>query len=202
LSFSRTQNNITETISPSETEERVTVQTTRNLDHVDVYSLAFVVPVKVTKWWDTTNNLNFTWARTQGQCLTPRCRTRGILRGMSTRRTISSSATDSLPNCRELPGARKLRFRPHPTHLVYQLRLAEKFENKSTLKLAVNDIFNSNEIQATTRFTSYTEHFLVKRDTQTIVLSYTYNFGNSNGAIRRRTGGADDIKQRAGSNNG
>ncbi len=203
LSFSRTQNNITETISPSETEERVTVQTTRNLDHVDVYSLAFVVPVKVTKWWDTTNNLNFYVGSYSGTVSNTTLQNAGNFTW-----NVNSQNNFKLGNgfFAELSG----NYQAPENYAFDRIRriwfincgLQKKFENKSTLKLAVNDIFNSNEIQATTRFTSYTEHFLVKRDTQTIVLSYTYNFGNSNGAMRRRTGGADDIKQRAGSSNG
>lgn len=203
LSFSRTQDNITETISPSETEERVTVQTTRNLDHVDVYSLAFVVPVKVTKWWDSTNNLNFYVGSYSGTVSNTTLENAGNFTW-----NCNSQNNFKLGNgfFAELSG----NYQAPENYAFDRIRpiwfvncgLQKKFENKSSLKLAVNDIFNSNEIQATTRFTSYTEHFLVKRDTQTIVLSYTYNFGNSNGAIRRRTGGADDIKQRAGSNNG
>ncbi len=203
LSFSRTQDNITETISPSETEERVTVQTTRNLDHVDVYSLAFVVPVKVTKWWDTTNNLNLYVGSYSGTVSNTTLKNAGNFTW-----NYNSQNNFKLGNgfFAELSG----NYQAPENYAFDRIRpiwfvncgLQKKFENKSSLKLAVNDIFNSNEIQATTRFTSYTEHFLVKRDTQTIVLSYTYNFGNSNGAMRRRTGGADDIKQRAGSNNG
>lgn len=203
LSFSRTQDNITETISPSETEERVTVQTTRNLDHVDLYSLAFVVPVKVTKWWDTTNNLNLYVGSYSGTVSNTTLKNAGNFTW-----NYNSQNNFKLGNgfFAEFSG----NYQAPENYAFDRIRpiwfvncgLQKKFENKSTLKLAVNDIFNSNEIQATTRFTSYTEHFLVKRDTQTIVLSYTYNFGNSNGAIRRRTGGADDIKQRAGSNNG
>jgi Outer membrane protein beta-barrel family len=203
LSFSRTQNNITETISPSETEERVTVQTTRNLDHVDVYSLAFVVPVKVTKWWDSTNNLNFYVGSYSGTVSNTTLENAGNFTWNCNSQNnfkLGSGFFAELSGNYQAP--ENYAFdRIRPIWFV-NCGLQKKFENKSTLKLAVNDIFNSNEIQATTRFTSYTEHFLVKRDTQTIVLSYTYNFGNGNGAMRRRTGGADDIKQRAGSSNG
>jgi hypothetical protein len=203
LSFSRTENNITETISPSETEQRVTVQTTRNLDHVDVYGLYFVVPAKVTKWWDTTNNLNFYVGSYSGTVSNTTLKNAGNFTW-----NFNSQNNFKLGNgfFAELSG----NYQAPENYAFDHIRpiwfvntgLQKKFKNKSTLKLAVNDIFNSNEIQATTKFTSYTEHFKVKRDTQVVVLSYTYNFGSSNGPMRRRTGGADDIKQRAGSNNG
>lgn len=203
LSFSRTNKNITETISPSESDNRVTVQTTRNLDNVDVYGLYFVIPVNVTKWWDATNNLNFYV---------------GSYSGTVANTTLSNSSNftwnlNTVNNFKlgngffaEFSGnyqaPEKYAFDNIRPIWFVNTGIQKKFENKSSLKLVINDVFNTNEIQATTQFASYTEHFKVKRDSQVFILSYTYNFGNGSGAIRRRTGGADDIKQRAGSSNG
>ncbi|HMI08318.1 MAG TPA: TonB-dependent receptor, partial [Flavobacterium sp.] len=48
LSFSRTNDNITETISPSPADPEITVQTNQNLKSVDIYGLYVIVPVTVT----------------------------------------------------------------------------------------------------------------------------------------------------------
>ena len=49
-------------------------------------------------------------------------------------------------------------------------------------------------------FTDYQENFDVYRDSRQIALSYTHRFGDNQVApSRRRTGGAEDEKQRAGS---
>jgi len=203
LSFSRTDKNITETISPSDTETHVTVQTTRNLDSVDIYSLAFVIPVNVTKWWDTTNNLNFYVGSYSGTVANTELKNAGNF-------TWNFNSTNNFKLgsgfFAELTGNYQAREnyafdKIRPIWFV-NTAIQKKFENKSTLKLVFNDVFNTNKIQATTQFTSYTEHFKVKRDSRVVVLSYTYNFGNGNAAARRKTGGAEDIKQRAGSSNG
>jgi hypothetical protein len=203
LSFSRTNNNITETISPSETEDRVTVQTTRNLDNVDIYSLSLILPLNVAKWWDTTNNFNFYV---------------GSYSGTVANTTLSNSGNftwnfNSVNNFKLGNGffaELSANYQAKENYAFDNIEpiwfvntgIQKKFKNKSSLKLAVNDIFNTNEIQATTKFTSYVEHFKVKRDSQVIILSYTYNFGHGNGTTRRRTGGAEASKQRAGSSTG
>ncbi|WP_312765966.1 hypothetical protein [Epilithonimonas sp.] len=40
------------------------------------------------------------------------------------------------------------------------------------------------------------ENFIVRRDTRVATLSYTYNFGSGKSGQPRKTGGADDLKQR------
>lgn len=70
-------------------------------------------------------------------------------------------------------------------------------KNKGVLKLNVTDLLFTQKIQADVSFTDYKEHFLVTRETRVATLAFTYKFGNSNvPASRRRSGGADDIKER------
>ncbi len=76
----------------------------------------------------------------------------------------------------------------------------KKFE-KATLRLAVNDLFFTNNIRASNTFTNYTERFAVSRDSRNVMLTFSYNSGNGN-SQPRRSGGAEDIKQRAGNGNG
>ena len=78
----------------------------------------------------------------------------------------------------------------------------QKKWKSSTLKLAVSDAFWTNRTTADTTFDNYKEHFKVSRNTRMATLSYTYNFGQSNGQPKKHTGGADDLKQRAGAANG
>jgi len=202
LSFSRTNDNITESISPSETEDRVTVQTTRNIDNVDVYGLYVVLPINITKWWDSTNNLNFYVGSYSGTVSNTTLSNAGNFTW-----NYNSTNNFKLGNgfFAELTGnyqaREKYAFDNIDPFWFLNTGLQKKFKNKSNVKLVFNDVFNTNGIQATTRFTDYTEHFKVKRDTQVVILSYTYNFGNGNGMPRKR-GGAEDIKQRAGSSNG
>jgi hypothetical protein len=74
----------------------------------------------------------------------------------------------------------------------------KKFKNNSTLKLSFTDIFFTSNIKGQTVYNNYIENFAVKRDTRVATLSYTYNFGSSKNGQPRKTGGADDLKQRIG----
>jgi hypothetical protein len=74
-----------------------------------------------------------------------------------------------------------------------------KFKNnKGNVKLNAADIFFTNKVSALAEFNGYQENFLVQRETRVVSLTLTYKFGNSNVNTRRRNGGAEDIKQRAG----
>lgn len=203
LSFSRTNDNIIETVSPSMTEAQVTVQTNRNLDSVDIYGLYFIVPVPVTAWWDTTNNLNMYVAKYNGNVANTKLSNEGNF-------TWNVTTTNNFKLGNGFFAEFSGEFRAEERY-AYDLiepiwsvngGLQKKFENKSTLKLSMNDIFNTNNIRARLNYTGYEEHFNVSRDSRVITLAYTYNFGSGNGGQRRKTGGADDIKQRAGNSNG
>ena len=60
LSYSKTKNNITDVLKPTvENGNIVVVQANENLTSASYYGLNVIAPVKVTKWWDMNNNVNF-----------------------------------------------------------------------------------------------------------------------------------------------
>ena len=203
LNFSRTLDNITEVIAPSETAPQVTIQTNRNLDSFDLYGIFFVMPLEVTKWWSSTNSLNFYHGFYSGNVANTTINNQGNftynMNSVNNFKITGSFSTELTANYR----AREI-YAFMDVNPIWHLNLGfqKRFKNKSVLKLAINDIFYTNRSVATSTFDGYVEGFEVERDTRVAVLSYTYNFGNNNGSPRRRSGGADDLKQRAGSTNG
>ncbi len=203
LSFTRTSDNITDTVSPSLTQAQVTVQSVNNLDSVDVFGLYFIVPVNVTKWWDATNNINLYTAKYNGNVSNTQLSNAGNFTwNISTNHNFKLGGGFFAELSGEYRAKERYAFDNIQPIWFMNAGLQKKFENKSTLKLAMTDIFRTNLIKARLNYTGYEEHFAVRRDSQVITLSYTYNFGQGNGNGRRRTGGADDIKQRAGGSNG
>ncbi len=203
LSFSRTNDNITEVIAPSENDQQITVQTNKNLDRADIFGLFMIVPLELTKWWNISNSLNMYFGSYSGTVANTTLENQGNF-------TYNFNSVNSFKLGNGYTGEFTGNYRAKE---VYAFMIVEpiwfvnfgfqkKFKNNSMLKLAINDIFYTNRSTADTEFTDYKESFKVSRDTRTAVLSYTYNFGNGNNSPRRRTGGADDIKQRAGSANG
>lgn len=202
LNFSRTTDNITEVIAPSENDQQLTVQTNKNLSTADIYGLFMIMPLEITKWWSNNNSLNFYYGSYSGTVANTTLENQGNF-------TFNCNSVNSFKLGKgysaELTGNYRARevyaFMDVDPIWFVNVGFQKKFKN-SSLKLAVNDVFDTNKTTADTEFKDYHENFKVRRDVRVATLSYTYNFGSGQNMQRRRTGGADDIKQRAGSSNG
>jgi hypothetical protein len=72
-------------------------------------------------------------------------------------------------------------------------------DRTATLRLNIQDIFWTGYPRATSTYTGYQEHFIAERETRTVNIAFTYRFGKKTVApSRRRSGGAEEEKQRAG----
>jgi hypothetical protein len=205
LSYSRTHDNIIETIAPLQDNSRVTVQSNRNLAKVEVYSFNFSVPLEIRKWWYTSTSLNVYYALYSGNIANTPLVNRGNLVGVvNTSNTFNLNKKWSVEvsgnyNSREIYAYDVIRPRWFVNAGV-QCRL---WNNKGVLRLNVNDIFYTNRISARVQYTGYTEYFLVRRDTRVATVSFTWKFGKATvPAAKRRQGGAEDLKERAGKGNG
>lgn len=201
LSFSRTNDNITEVIAPADDNPNVTVQTNKNLNNADIFGLFLIVPVDITKWWNMSNSLNFYYGSYSGTVANTTLQNEGNftynLNTVNNFKLPKGFSSELTANYR---GREVYAFMDVDPIWFLNLGFQKKFRN-SSLKLAVNDAFYTNRSTAQTKFTNYIENFKVSRDTRTAVLTYTYNFGTGT-PVKRRTGGADDLKQRAGTGNG
>lgn len=202
LSFSRTTDNITGVIAPSDEDPMITVQTDKNLNTADIAGLFVIMPLEFTKWWSINYSFNFYYGSYSGTVAGTTLQNEGNF-------TYNCNLVNSFKLGKGYSGEVTGNYRGREIYAFMDvdpiwflnLGLQKKFKN-STLKLAVNDVFWTNRTTADTTFDNYTEHFKVSRNSRIATLSYTYNFGQGNNAPRRRAGGADDIKQRAGSSNG
>lgn len=202
LSFSRTTDNITEVIAPSDDDPMITVQTDKNLNTADIVGLFIITPLDFTPWWNTNYSFNFYYGSYSGTVANTTLDDRGnfnfncnLVNNFKLGNGYSAEVTGNYR------GREIYAFMDVDPIWFLNLGVQKKWK-QSTLKLAANDVFWTNRTTADSEFTNYTERFKVSRNTRVIAVSYTYNFGQGNNQPRRRTGGADDIKQRAGSANG
>jgi hypothetical protein len=193
---------ITEVIQPSDSkgETKVTVQTNKNLDRMLFIGLSGAYPFQVTKWWNNVTNYNIYYARYEGNIAnTP-------LRNGRPTFDFNTTNTFILPKnySAELGG-----FYQHSqlygymdVRPVWMLNLGVQknfLEKRATLRLNVQDIFWTGYPGATSTYTGYQEDFVAERETRQVTIAFTYRFGNKSVApSRRRTGGAEDEKRRAG----
>lgn len=200
LSYSKTSDNITDIIKPIvEGGENVTVQTFENLNSASYFGLNLIAPVKITKWWDMNNSANFYYGSYTGNVSGTQINNKGNFTF-----SINSINSFKLGNgfTAELTGNYKAReiyaYLNVSPNWYLNIGAQKKFKNNSTLKLSFTDIFFTSNIKGQTVYNNYIENFAVKRDTRVATLSYTYNFGSSKNGQPRKTGGADDLKQRIG----
>lgn len=202
LSFSRTEDNITGVIAPSDDDPMITVQTDKNLNTADITGLFIIMPLDFTKWWNTNYSFNFYYGSYSGTVAGTTLQNKGNF-------TYNCNLVNSFKLGNGYTGELTGNYRGREIYAFMDvdpiwflnLGLQKKFKN-GVLKLAVNDVFWTNRTTADTEFDNYKEHFKVSRNSRIATLSYTYNFGQGNGTPKKRTGGADDIKERAGSSNG
>lgn len=205
IGYASTADNIVETIAPLPENGRITVQTNRNLAKVDVYSYNLAVPVEIRKWWYTSTSLNVYYAGYSGNIANTPISNRGnVTWSINTSNTFNfgtkwSAEVSGFYNAREIYAYDIIR----PRWFVNAGVQRKLWNGRGSVRLNVNDMFYTNQITARVDYTGYTEHFVVRRDTRQVTLSLSWKFGSNQAAgARRRQGGADDIKQRVGSQSG
>ena len=200
LSYALTTDNITQVIGPVEGVDRVTVQTDKNLDNVEYYSLSASVPFNIGTWFNSINNISAYKGNYKGNYANTFLNDGNVVFDFNTSNTFMLGNDWSA----------ELNFNYHSQELYAFMDLnpqwglgggisKQLFKKKGTIKLAFTDIFWENLPSALITFRDYTEYFDVHRETRQAIVSYTHRFGDNKLApSRRRVGGAEEEKQRAG----
>lgn len=201
LTYSVTNDNITQVIQPSETDTgRVTVQTNKNLTRMRYYAFSGAYPYQVTKWWNTMVNFNLYYAHYEGNIANT------TLSKGAPAYTLSTTNRFSLPKgfSAELSGwyQSKQVYGYMDLQAMWMLNAGIQksiMKNKATVRLNVQDAFWKGYPRATSTYDQYVEDFTARRTSRQVALSFTYRFGNNKiQSARRRSGGAEDEKSRVG----
>ncbi len=171
-----------------------------NLDYTRTFSIIAGIPVKLTDWWRTQNNLTYVKQKVRSFYLgEPVEQELGIFSANSTHSfKISDSFTAELSGFYNGPGffgnARYDEF------YGINIGLQNKFSDKwGTLKFSINDILDSVEFNGGT---DLPEQNILTRNTfdfsnRTFTLTYTRNFGNKElRSARNRETGAEEERRR------
>ncbi|MGB4848136.1 MAG: outer membrane beta-barrel family protein, partial [Saprospiraceae bacterium] len=200
LSYALTTDNITQVIAPVEGLERVTVQTDKNLDNVEYYSFSASAPITIGKWWNNTINFDAYIGKYKGNYANTNLSDGNLVFNFVTNNSFTFGKGWSA----------ELNFNYHTREIYAFMDLnpmwglgtgVQKmlFKNRATLKFAVSDIFWQNLPSAFIKYRDYQETFEVFRETRQASITYTQRFGDKQlSPSRRRVGGAEDEKQRAG----
>ncbi|MHC2992281.1 hypothetical protein OB13_12015, partial [Pontibacter sp. HJ8] len=202
LSYTHTTDVMLQVLSPDTTQEKLVVQTFRNLATLDYYGLTVTVPFSIGNWFNSVNNGTFYYGLYKGFLAETE------LRNGRPTFNLNSNNTIKLPNdwSAELTGVYRGKevygfLDVDPVWFVSAGVQKQFWDKKASLKLNVTDAFYTNKVHGATELTRYSENFYQRRDSQVATLSFNYRFGQGKEApSRRRTGGAEEEKNRAGGN--
>lgn len=201
LSYAKTTDNITQVIAPVEGQERVTVQTDKNLAEVEYYNFNANIPITIKKWFTSNNNVSVYRGIYIGNYANTQLESGNWVFDFNTNNTIKlkndwSVEVNFFYHTREIYAFMDL----EPMWGLGTGIQKQLFNKRASLKLAVTDMFWTSLPSAVVTFADYKENFDVYRDSRQVALTYTHRFGDTQLApSRKRTGGAEDEKQRAGS---
>ncbi|MGF6929689.1 hypothetical protein QFZ48_005189 [Chitinophaga sp. W2I13] len=199
LGYSRTRDNILIVLSPDEAPGAV-IQTGRNLAKYDYYNLSFGFPVNIRKWLSSTNTALVYYGHYSGNLVNTDLNVSRVSFNFNSVNTITVNALTTI----EVTGSYESRayygfLDIRGFWFVNAGAQRQLWNRKASVKLNVGDIFFTNQTNAVTRLTGYGETFKQKRDTRVATVTFNYKFGGTGaGGIKRKTGGAEDEKRRAG----
>ncbi|MCD6011621.1 MAG: TonB-dependent receptor [Flavipsychrobacter sp.] len=200
LNYTITNAPLIEVIQPSTDEERVTIQTTKNLTSMAYYGINGSYQFRITKWWNNVTNVNIYYSEYTGNIAGSYLQTGQGTFDIYTNNSfiLPKNFSAELSGYYQAPqqyGYMNLR----PQWMVNVGIQKNLFDKRATVRLNASDIFWRGYPSATSDYKDYTEFFVAKRDTRQVTMSFTYRFGKrSVPQSQRHNGGAEDEKRRAG----
>ncbi|HYE76357.1 MAG TPA: TonB dependent receptor [bacterium] len=200
LGYSRTANPIIGVVQPIADTSRVVVSREVNLGTQHYYNLSFTIPADLAPWWSIYANTVAYYNHFQGTIVGS-----SLDKG---RASFNANVTSSFKLghgwTADLIGMYQaperygfFSIRPIADLAVGIQKVA--WQGRGTFKLNVTDVFYTNRMRATSAYDNFVERFHQRRDSRVATLSFSYRLGNQKLApSRRRQGGAEDEKRRAG----
>lgn len=198
FNYSRVNDVITEVILPNDSQKAL-YQTNANIAKNISYGANLNVPVKVTKWWNMNNNLNVFYLSFEAPDLGGRAlktgKTSFQFKAQNTF-TIVKGLTAELMGNYQSP----LEYGTLSIEAKYGIDMGitkSLLNKKASLKLALNDVFNTQETRLSSTYPGLNYSLYQKNETQIGRISFTYRFGkNEIKPARRRITGTEAEQSR------
>ena len=193
LSYSRVNDVITDVILPDDSQKAL-YQTNANIAKNISYGANLNVPIKFAKWWEMNTNLNVFYLSFDAPDLAGSAlktgKTSFQFRAQNTF-TIIKGLTAELMGNYESP----LDYGTLSIEARYGIDMGitkSLLNKKASLKLALNDVFNTQETHLSSTYPGLSYSLYQKNETQVGRISFTYRFGkNEIKPARRRSTGTE-----------
>jgi hypothetical protein len=190
LGYSRTSAPIVEVIQPSTTEQKVTIQTEKNLTAMEFFGISGSYQFQFAKWWNNTTNVNVYYARYTGDIAGTDLNAGKVTFDVNTTNSFIlghnwSAEVGGFYQAPQVYGYMHLK----PSWML-NLGIQKNFlDKRATVRLNATDIFWHGYPRATSYYNDYVESSM----------SFTWRFGKRTiPASTRHEGGAEEEKKRAG----
>ncbi len=200
LSASIINNSITEVLIPDENHSNITIQTHKNINQQYLYSLNISVPVKIAKWWNTTNEATVYYSQYVGRLADFAINSGIVSFNAKTTQTFTLPKSYTVQLDGFIQGPERYTFSTSEAFGAVNLSVQKLFNDKrSNLRLSATDIFFNSQFTGSSTYLNYHEQYHVSRNSRTVSLSFSYKYGKTSvPRVRQRVTGADEEKQRAG----
>jgi iron complex outermembrane receptor protein len=197
VNYSKTTDAMTQ-ITKQIDSTRTTFVTTENLASHDNYGISFSIPFEITKWWQTSNNINIFNNYYEGI----------ISGGKVTKRLTSYLFNTS--NSFKLHGGWSVEVGAYyNSQLIFGTFLIDPqysvnggvaksfFNNRLNMKIDISDIFHTEITNSVIKYNNIDATFHQVYDSRYARLHLTYNFGKQTveQARRRRSGAEDELNR-------
>lgn len=201
LRYSRIKDMMEEFITQDDST-KASISTERNYDKTDIYSLLLTLPIQVTKWWSSDNNVDLSYNQYKFEDPT----TNEPYSRYNVNYYISSTNTITLPKDVKLEVMGYYNspfvfgiFRGYSQYNL-NLGIQKMFMDKNaTVKLSFNNILRNESYRGAAEFANLNMSIFNTWQFRTVNLSFSYKFGSASiKAARERKTGTSDEQNRAG----
>lgn len=174
-----------------------TYQSPQNLKSLINYGISFTASLQPTSWWSTNTFLNVFHNQYKGD------QKGGNLNNAITSFTLNSQHSFSFKNgfSAELTGYYNSKsvygvFVSKTYYVVSAGAQKLMLNKKATIKLMVNDIFQTRQRRQSARYENLDMSGHIRFDSRMATLSFSYRFGKQITPVRKRNSGSEDIQNR------
>lgn len=203
IGYSHTKDVITSTFITDTLKKTLTLFD-QNLALQTLYDLNISLPVQITKWWNTTNDVSvFHRTFSTPELMGAPFESKKVTYTLNTIQTftLAPSVNAELSFNYQSPQV----YGTYAARPVYatNMGISKSFaNNKANLKLAVNDVFNTQKLNIRSAIPMQDYQLSQKQESRVFRLTFSYNFGSTAiKAVRERINGSAGEQQRVKSGN-
>lgn len=175
---------------------KVLTTTYNNIGKRYAWEAEFYIPATLTKWWDINSDIDAAYEKYVFNADSARKNTFELIIKLNQDFTLPGGIKGQILGTYENPVFYGIKQYQHVIR--FDAGLSKPIiHNKATIKLAIDDFFNSEEARYTSNYQGIDLTGREKAGSRFVIMSFSYRFGKqSSKSATKRTGGNDEAQER------